>query len=72
MYGTYLKYVNNRLFEVLKSYPARQMIIPKKHESRIDKKLLDLYVDYYNGGHVLREDDRLLICREVEDAQIIE
>jgi hypothetical protein len=72
MYGAYLKYVNSRLFEVIKSYPARQMIIPKKHESRIDKKLLGLYVDYYNGDHVLREDDRLLICREVEDAQIIE
>ena len=72
MYGTYLKYVNDRLFEVLRSYPPQQMIIPKKHESKIDQKLLGLYVDHYGGTNVLREDNRLLICREVEDAQIIE
>ena len=72
MYGTYLKYVNDRLFEVLRSYPVQQMIIPKRHPDRIDKTLLGLYVDRYGGNHVLREGDRLLICREVEDAQIIE
>jgi hypothetical protein len=48
------------------------MIIPKKHDSRIDQKLLGLYVDFHGGNHVLREGDKLLICREVEDAQIIE
>ena len=70
--GRYLKYVNDRLFEVLKAYKVQQMIIPKKHDSRIDQKLLGLYVDFHGGNHVLREGDKLLICREVEDAQIIE
>ena len=70
--GRYLKYVNDRLFEVVKSYKVSQMVVPKRHEHRIDKELLGLYVDYHRGNHVLREGDNLLICREVEDAQIVE
>ena len=70
--GRYLKYVNDRLFEVVKSYKVSQMIVPKRHEHRIDKELLGLYVNYHDANHVLREGDKLLICREVEDAQIIE
>ena len=69
MYGSYLKYVNDRLFQVVKTYKVNQMIIPKKHDSKIDQQL---YVDFHGGNHVLREGDNLLICREVEDAQIIE
>jgi len=72
MYGSYLKYVNDRLFQVVKTYKINQMIIPKKHDSKIDQQLLGLYVKYHDANHVLREGDNLLICREVEDAQIIE
>jgi hypothetical protein len=70
--GRYLKYVNDRLFEVVKSYKVNQMIVPKRHPDKIDQQLLGLYVKYHDGNHVLREGDKLLICREVEDAQIIE
>ena len=43
MYGSYLKYVNDRLFQVVKTYKVNQMIIPKKHDSKIDQQLLGLY-----------------------------
>ena len=51
MYGSYLKYVNDRLFQVVKTYKVSQMIIPKKHDSKIDKELLGLYVNYHDQLH---------------------
>ena len=44
----------------------------QKRRNKIDQQLLGLYVKYHDANHVLREGDNLLICREVEDAQIIE
>ena len=50
---------------------VNNMIIPKRHPSRIDKELLGLWVNHLGGDHVLREGDKLLICRTVEDAVIV-
>ena len=67
----HLKRVNDRLFEVLREIPVHNMIIPKRHPSRIDKELLGLWVNHLGGDHVVREGDKLLICRTVEDAVIV-
>ncbi len=69
MYGSYLKYVNDRCFQVLRSIPAEQMIVPKRHPSKLDKELIGLWVHHLDGNHVLRDGDRILICREVEDIE---
>ena len=72
MYGSYLKYVNDRLFKILRAIPAEQMIVPKRHPNKLDKELIGLWVHHLGGNHVLREGDKILICEEIEDAQIIE
>lgn len=66
-----LKKVNDRLFEILRDMPVHNMIIPKRNPNKIDKELLGLWVNYVGGNHVLREKDRLLICKEVEEAIIV-
>jgi hypothetical protein len=71
-YGSYIKYVNDRCFEVLKEIKASNLIIPKRHPNKIDKELIGLWVHHLGGNHVLRDGDVVLICKEVEDANIIE
>lgn len=67
-----LKYVNDDLFEVLRTFKVSSMIVPKRHTHRIDKELLGLWVHYLGGDRVLREGDNLLIVRQVEDANFEE
>ena len=67
-----LKYVNDDLFEVLRTFKVSSMIITKRHTHRIDKELLGLWVHYLGGDRVLREGDNLLIVRQVEDANFEE
>jgi|TARA_B100001287_G_scaffold49249_1_gene38299 hypothetical protein len=69
-YGSYIKYVNDRCFLVIREMPVHQMIIPKRHPNKIDKELLGLWVNHLGGNHVLRERDKLLICEEIEDAKV--
>ncbi len=69
MYGTYLKYVNDRCFQVLRELPASQMVVPKRHPHKLDKELIGLWVHHLGGNHVLRDGDKILICLEVEDIE---
>jgi hypothetical protein len=52
-YGSYIKYVNDRCFEVLKEIKASNLIIPKRHPNKMDKELIGLWVHHLGGNHVL-------------------
>ncbi len=62
-----LRYINDTLFEVVKVVKCRDMIIPKKHRTRMDKKLIGMWVHQFGGERVLREGDKLLIVNEIKD-----
>ena len=52
-YGSYIKYVNDRCFEVLKVIKAENLVIPKRHPNKLDKELIGLWVHHLGGNHVL-------------------
>lgn len=68
-YGTRLKYVNDDLYEIIRALKAQSLIIPKRHDSRIDKELLGMWVHHLGGERVLRDGDYLLIVKKVEEPE---
>ena len=66
-----LKYINDDLFEILRVLKTIDMIVPKRNPNMIDKELLGLWVHHVGGERVVREGDKLLIVRKIEDAKYL-
>ena len=49
-----------------------KVIDPNEYDTKMDKELIGLWVHHLGGNHVLRDGDVVLICKEVEEANIIE
>ena len=71
-YKTELIYVNDDCYEIIRVMATHNFIVPKRHPNRLDKELIGLWVHHLGGNHVLRDGDKVLICKEVEEANIIE
>lgn len=47
-------------------------ITDKTRPNWLNQKLLGLWVDHLGCNRVVRKDGKILICRIIEDAQIVE
>jgi len=61
----------DKLLQVLRDFPPHSFITDRK-SNEINKQLLGLWVDHLEGDSVVQRDDKILICRHIEDAIIID
>ena len=63
--------MNDELYEVLRDFNPVQFIT-EPNSNRLNQKLIGMWVHYLRGDKVIRRMDRILICKLIEDATIIE
>lgn len=71
LYQHILKF-NDDLLEVVKVMNPSYFITDKTRPNWLNQKLLGLWVDHLGCNRVVRKDGKILICRIIEDAQIVE
>jgi hypothetical protein len=64
-------HVGDDLLEILREFNPNYFITDKVG-NRVNEKLLGMWVDHLNGDRVISKDNKFLICRTIEEAQIIE
>lgn len=64
--------VNDDLFQIVREFKPSYFLTDPKRPNWINQKLLGLWVHHLDCDKVLRRDGKLLICRTIEDAKIIE
>ena len=64
--------VNDDLLEVVKVMRQSYFVTDRKRPNWINQKLLGLWVNHLECDRVVRKDNQILICRIIEEAQIIE
>jgi hypothetical protein len=64
-------HVGDDLLEILREFNP-SYFFTDKNSNRVNEKLLGLWVDHLNGDRVINKDNKFLICRTIEEAQIIE
>ena len=60
---------DNELYEIIDS--VNQHMFHNKNGT-VNQKVLGLYVHEVNGDRVLAKENKFLICKKIEEAQIIE
>ena len=61
-------YKDGLAFEILKEISAHMFV---NKDGSINQQVLGMYVNDWDGDRVLQREDKFLICRTVEEAQII-
>jgi hypothetical protein len=61
-------YKDGLAFEILKEISAHMFT---NKDGSINQQVLGMYVNEWDGDRVLQREDKFLICRTVEEAQII-
>ena len=61
-------YKDGLAFEILKEISAHMF---QNRDGSINQQVLGMYVNDWNGDRVLQREGKLLICRTIEEAQIL-
>lgn len=64
-------HVGDDLLEILREFNP-SYFFTDENSNTVNEKLLGLWVDYLNGDRVINKDNKFLICRTIEEAQILE
>lgn len=64
-------HVGDDMLEILREFNP-SYFFTDKDSNRVNEKLLGLWVDHLMGDRVISKDNKFLICRTIEEAQIIE
>ena len=62
--------VNDVLLQIIRDFNP-EYFVTDKGSNQMNQKLIGLWVQHLEGDRVVRQDDRILICRTIEDATII-
>jgi hypothetical protein len=60
---------DNKMYEVVSSVSSHMFL---NKDKSLNQQVLGLYVNEYKGDRVLQREDKFLICKQIEEAQIIE
>ena len=60
---------DDKMYEVVSSVSSHMFL--NKNRS-LNQQVLGMYVNEYQGDRVLQREDKFLICKQIEEAQIIE
>ena len=61
-------YKDGLAFEILKEISAHMFA---NKDGSINQQVLGMYVNDWDGDRVLQREDKFLICRTIEEAQVI-
>ena len=61
--------IEDKLYQILKSFNPSYFT---NKTDEINKKLLGLWVSYLGGDRVVQNNNKFLICKQIEEAQIVE
>lgn len=61
-------YADGYAYEVLNEV-SMHMFLNK--DNSVNQKVLGMYVHEWGGDRVMKKDNKLLICKQIEEAQII-
>ena len=61
-------YKDNQAFEILKEISAHMFA---NRDGSINQQVLGMYVNDWGGDRVLQREGKFLICRTIEEAQVI-
>lgn len=61
-------YKDGLAFEILKEISAHMF---QNRDGSINQQVLGMYVNDWNGDRVLQREGKFLICRTIEEAQIL-
>ena len=67
-YSWNLVQVNDVLLQVIKSF-SPQYFVTDKNSNKMNQRLIGMWVDHLDCDRVVRQDDRILICRTVEEPE---
>tara|TARA_B110000503_G_C6915832_1_gene316600 strand:+ start:67 stop:273 length:207 start_codon:yes stop_codon:yes gene_type:complete len=57
------------MYEIVSEVPAHMFL---NKDKSINQQVLGMYVNEYNGDRVLQREDKFLVCKQIEEAQVIE
>ncbi len=60
---------NDKMYEVVSSVSSHMFL---NKDKSLNQQVLGMYVNEHNGDRVLQREDKFLICKQIEEAQIIE
>jgi hypothetical protein len=64
-------YVGDVMLEILREFNPNYFVTDK-NSNVVNQKLLGIWVDHLDGDRVIHTNDKFLICRTIEEAQIVE
>lgn len=62
-------YNGDTAYKILRKLPIHNFL---NKDNQINQQVLGLWVKYLGGNHVLKQEDKFLICEIIEEATIIE
>ncbi len=60
--------IDNVLLQVIRDFNPSYFVTDGSNQ--MNQKLIGLWVEYLGGDRVVKQNDRILICRTIEDAII--
>tara|TARA_B100000902_G_scaffold39597_1_gene47116 strand:- start:4107 stop:4319 length:213 start_codon:yes stop_codon:yes gene_type:complete len=60
--------IDNVLLQVIRDFSPSYFVTDGSNQ--MNQKLIGLWVEYLGGDRVVKQNDRILICRTIEDAII--
>jgi len=60
---------DDKMYEVVSSVSSHMFL---NKDKSLNQQVLGMYVNEYQGDRVLQREDKFLICKQIEEAQIIE
>ena len=60
---------DDKMYEVVSSVSSHMFL---NKDKSLNQQVLGMYVNEHNGDRVLQREDKFLICKQIEEAQIIE
>lgn len=62
--------VNDLMLQVKREFNP-SYFITDKNSNHMNQKLIGMWVDHLECDRVVRQNDKILICRTIEEAQIV-
>ena len=62
--------VNDVLLQIIRDFNP-EYFVTDKGSNQMNQKLIGMWVQHLEGDRVIRQDNRILICRTIEEATII-
>ena len=62
-------YYENKAYEIITEIPISNFL---NKDKSVNEQVLGMYVNDWGGNKVLQKENKFLICKQIEEAQIIE